>query len=99
MKLLVRIFIRSYQRFLSPIIHYIGGPGTGCRYQPTCSQYFLDAVENCGFLRGSWLGVCRIARCNPWGGFGYDPAPSGKAVKPIGQQAEHDHAVESDQQP
>ena len=75
MKLLVRILIRGYQRFISPVIHFLGGPGSGCRFTPTCSEYFLQAVEHHGFLRGSWLGVLRILRCNPWGGCGHDPVP------------------------
>lgn len=75
MKALVRLLIRFYQRFLSPFIHFIGGPGSGCRFHPTCSEYFLQAVERHGFLRGSWLGVRRICRCHPWGGQGDDPVP------------------------
>ena len=75
MKLLIRLILRFYKRFLSPVIHYFGGPGSGCRYQPTCSEYFLQAVETHGVLRGSWLGIKRIARCNPWGGSGPDPVP------------------------
>jgi uncharacterized protein len=75
MKLLIRIAIRGYQRFLSPVIHCIGGPGSGCRYQPTCSDYFLQAVMHHGSFKGSWLGTKRICRCHPWGGEGYDPVP------------------------
>jgi len=73
MKALVRLLIRGYQLFLSPVIHFIGGPGAGCRFRPTCSEYFLQAVEHHGVLKGGWLGVCRLARCQPWGGSGYDP--------------------------
>lgn len=75
MKAIVRLCIRFYQRFLSPAIHFIGGPGSGCRFYPTCSEYFLQAVECHGFVRGSWLGLRRIARCHPWGGQGDDPVP------------------------
>ncbi|MDQ3119353.1 MAG: membrane protein insertion efficiency factor YidD [Verrucomicrobiota bacterium] len=53
----------------------MSGPGMGCRYQPTCSSYFLQAVEIHGFVRGGWLGLCRLARCAPWGGEGFDPVP------------------------
>lgn len=45
---------------------------------PTCSAYFLEAVETHGIGRGSWLGLKRLARCHPWGGCGYDPVPSEK---------------------
>lgn len=72
---LIRILIRFYQKCLNPILKAIGGPATGCRFQPTCSHYFLEAVECHGPWRGSWLGICRIFRCHPWGGCGYDPVP------------------------
>ena len=75
MKAVIRVLIRFYQKFLSPVIHAFGGPGSGCRYTPTCSAYFLEAVEAHGVLRGSWMGLCRIARCQPWGGHGHDPVP------------------------
>lgn len=75
MKLLVRLFIRAYQLTLSPILHWIAGPGAGCRFEPTCSAYFQEAVEIHGFWRGSRLGVKRICRCGPWGTAGYDPVP------------------------
>jgi len=75
MKLLIRWAIRFYQVLISPMLHFIAGPGSGCRYQPTCSVYFLQAVETHGVMRGSWLGIKRIARCHPWGGHGHDPVP------------------------
>ncbi len=75
MKWLVRILIRGYQRAISPVLHFIGGPNTGCRFTPTCSEYFLQAVEKHGIFKGSWLGTVRIVRCNPWGGHGHDPVP------------------------
>jgi putative membrane protein insertion efficiency factor len=75
MKLLVRIAIRGYQRFISPLLHAIGGPYSGCRFTPTCSEFFLQAVEIHGLWRGSWLGLKRIARCHPWCEGGPDPVP------------------------
>jgi len=72
---MIRLLIRFYQIFLSPALHLLAGPGGGCRFEPTCSQYFLEAVEKHGNLKGSWLGVKRICRCHPWGGHGYDPVP------------------------
>ena len=70
--------IRFYQKFLNPMLHFIGGPGCGCRFQPSCSNYFLQAVKIHGPYRGSWLGICRIFRCHPWGGCGEDPVPPKK---------------------
>jgi putative membrane protein insertion efficiency factor len=80
MKFLVRLAIRGYQKFISPVIHFAGGPGSGCRFTPTCSQYFLEAVEAHGLLRGGWLGIKRICRCHPWGGSGHDPVPGKETI-------------------
>lgn len=71
----IRMTIRFYQRVLNPMLKFTAGPLAGCRYSPTCSHYFLQAVETHGPCRGSWLGLCRIFRCHPWGGSGYDPVP------------------------
>ena len=48
--------------------------GGHCRFQPSCSQYMIDAVRRHGPVRGVWRGVRRVMRCHPWGGCGYDPA-------------------------
>ena len=74
----VRFFVRVYQYTLSPVLSLICGPGSGCRFTPTCSVYFLEAVEMHGFRRGGWLGLKRLARCQPWGGAGHDPVPKTK---------------------
>ena len=73
---IVRFLIRAYQWTISPALSWLTGPGMGCRFEPTCSCYCLEAVEKHGLLRGVWLGLCRIARCAPWGGHGHDPVPS-----------------------
>ena len=76
MKLLLRILrypfivvIKLYQWVISPLL------GPKCRFTPTCSQYAIIALKKHGVFKGSWLAVKRIARCNPWGGHGYDPVP------------------------
>ncbi len=61
-------FVRLYQLTLSPLL------GGHCRFQPTCSRYFIDAVERRGALRGTLMGLWRIARCHPFSRGGYDPA-------------------------
>ncbi|MCQ2567484.1 MAG: membrane protein insertion efficiency factor YidD [Mogibacterium sp.] len=62
-------FVRAYQIGISPYI------GAHCRYNPTCSAYFIEAVEKYGALKGSWLGIKRILRCHPGHPGGYDPVP------------------------
>ncbi len=61
------LLIRLYQAALSPII------GRQCRFVPTCSNYFIEAVRKRGAIRGSMLGLWRICRCNPLSKGGYDP--------------------------
>jgi putative membrane protein insertion efficiency factor len=72
---LIRILVRAYQCTVSPLLSWVAGPGSGCRFEPTCSEYFLEAVETHGTFHGSWLGLKRLGRCQPWGGFGHDPVP------------------------
>lgn len=48
--------------------------GGHCRYQPSCSQYAIDAIRKYGPWSGAWRAVKRIGRCHPFGGSGYDPA-------------------------
>jgi putative membrane protein insertion efficiency factor len=76
MKLLRKVFvallilpIRFYQRAISPMLP------AACRYQPTCSQYAVEAIKKYGPIKGLWLAIKRILRCHPWGGSGYDPVP------------------------
>ena len=82
MKLVIRIGIRGYQLLLRPLVHFVAGPNGVCRYTPSCSNYFLQAVEHHGAWKGSWLGIRRILRCHPWGGCGYDPVPPAEGAAP-----------------
>jgi len=61
------LLIRGYQKFISPLF-----PPT-CRFYPTCSEYFIQALEKYGIFKGSYLGIRRILRCHPWNPGGYDP--------------------------
>ncbi len=69
MKLLALTLIRLYQKLLSPLL-----PST-CRYVPSCSQYGVEAIAHFGIVKGGWLAVKRIARCQPFSPGGYDPVP------------------------
>lgn len=64
--------VRLYRATLSPLI------GMNCRFQPTCSEYALEALERHGAIAGGWLAARRILRCHPFGRSGYDPVPPEK---------------------
>ena len=61
------VLVRCYQWTLSPLI------GRQCRFQPTCSNYFIGAVQKYGAIRGTLKGIARIMRCHPFHPGGYDP--------------------------
>lgn len=61
--------IRVYQWGISPLLP------SACRYNPTCSRYAVEAIEEWGVWKGWILAIKRIMRCHPWGGHGYDPVP------------------------
>ncbi|HSF93343.1 MAG TPA: membrane protein insertion efficiency factor YidD [Paracoccaceae bacterium] len=61
--------VRAYRLIGSPWV------GRGCRYDPTCSAYAMEALEKHGGIKGSWLAAKRIARCHPLGGSGIDNVP------------------------
>ncbi len=69
MKTLFIGFIRFYQRYISILTPPV------CRFQPTCSNYTLEALQVHGAMKGSWLGFWRILRCHPFHPGGYDPVP------------------------
>lgn len=62
--------IRAYRLLLSPWL------GNACRFEPTCSQYAIDALQRHGVLAGSLLSAARLARCHPWCEGGCDPVPA-----------------------
>jgi len=64
----VQALIRSYQRLRED-------RPSPCRFVPSCSTYALEALQEHGALRGSWLSTRRLSRCHPWGGSGFDPVP------------------------
>jgi len=66
------ILVKLYQNLISPLT-----PAT-CRYQPTCSQYTVEALQKHGLFRGGLLAIKRIFSCHPWGGSGHDPVPDSK---------------------
>ncbi len=63
------LLVRIYSYVISPLL------GVNCRYQPTCSEYAIEALRLHGAFRGTALAAKRIARCHPWGESGYDPVP------------------------
>tara|TARA_B100000965_G_scaffold272716_1_gene230789 strand:+ start:254 stop:475 length:222 start_codon:yes stop_codon:yes gene_type:complete len=69
MKKIIIYLIKLYQVTLSPLL------GSNCRFQPTCSQYMIEAINHHGVLRGLSLGLKRISKCHPLGSSGYDPVP------------------------
>ena len=64
--------IKIYQFLISPII------SKNCRFNPTCSNYALEALKKHGLVLGMYYSIIRISKCHPWGGSGHDPVPSKK---------------------
>lgn len=67
--------IRAYQLTLSPFI------GHQCRFHPTCSNYALAALDSHGPLKGTWLALCRLAKCHPFHPGGFDPPPAPRTAE------------------
>jgi putative membrane protein insertion efficiency factor len=62
---LIRIYQMTFSKMMPP----------SCRFEPSCSHYGYEAIRKHGAIKGSWLAVSRIARCNPLNPGGYDPVP------------------------
>ncbi|MCP5052353.1 MAG: membrane protein insertion efficiency factor YidD [bacterium] len=69
------LLIRGYKKGISPLL------GNNCRFYPTCSAYTYEAIEKHGVLKGVYLGVRRILKCQPFHAGGYDPVPGLKSAK------------------
>jgi putative membrane protein insertion efficiency factor len=62
--------VRLYRTLVSPML------GENCRFEPSCSRFFEEAIRRYGAGRGTWMGLRRLASCHPWGGAGgFDPVP------------------------
>jgi uncharacterized protein len=81
MKRLLLQLLAFYRYWLSPAIHTLFP--SGCRYQPTCSQYASDAIAMHGAVRGCFLALRRLLRCHPFGRGGYDPVPLPRHDEPV----------------
>ncbi|GAB6886800.1 membrane protein insertion efficiency factor YidD [Desulfothermus okinawensis JCM 13304] len=69
--------ILLYQKLISPYFP------PSCRYQPTCSEYFIQAISKFGVIRGTLLGTIRLCKCHPLGGSGLDPVPDTFSLNPF----------------
>jgi hypothetical protein len=69
--------LKLYKNYISPLTHNFLAPLTGsahaCRFEPTCSVYFAESVAKYGMIRGGFLGLSRVLRCQPFSRGGYDP--------------------------
>jgi uncharacterized protein len=82
--------VRVYQLFISPLMP------PSCRFYPTCSEYSRICFERHGFLKGFYLTVMRLLRCNPWTDGGFDPVPpiKGKSTDDLPFYQERDRERE-----
>jgi putative membrane protein insertion efficiency factor len=69
MKHIVLFLIRSYKKWISPMLPM------SCRFYPTCSEFMHEAIVECGLWRGILLGLIRLLKCHPFHPGGYDPVP------------------------
>ena len=72
------LLVRLYRVTLSPAKTFLFGAAAQCRFEPSCSQYAIQALKTHGALAGGWLAAKRVCRCHPWGACGEDPVPEAK---------------------
>lgn len=70
MKNIIISIINGYQKHISS---WLENRGVRCKYYPTCSEYTKQAIQKYGVIKGCWIGILRILRCNPFSKGGYDP--------------------------
>ena len=70
MKKILLFFLKIYKKFISPIFKVLG---VECKFYPTCSEYMKQAIEKYGAFKGTYIGIKRFFRCNPFSKGGYDP--------------------------
>ena len=91
--------LNAYRRWISPLLHSVSGVSGACRFQPTCSEYAIEAVERYGVLRGGLLSTWRVLRCHPLAKGGYDPVVSNlakpSACRPAAQTANREQRTAS----
>lgn len=78
MKWLLLKLITLYQKLFSPDHSFWAKkiyPHGYCRFKPTCSEYGHESIKRFGIIKGSWIAIKRVFRCNPWNEGGYDPVP------------------------
>ncbi len=71
------LLLKGYRLLISPLY------GEVCRFYPSCSAYALEAVQQHGSLKGSWLAVRRLSHCHPWNDGGYDPVPPSSKARTV----------------
>lgn len=79
----LRAAVRFYQLAISPLLM------PSCRFQPSCSDYAMQALARFGAVEGMRLTVMRLLRCHPWGGAGFDPVPEADAAPTHGARCRH----------
>ncbi len=62
--------LKGYQKLISPILGFFG---IHCKFYPSCSEYMILAIKKYGCIKGIYLGIKRLLRCNPFSKGGYDP--------------------------